>query len=237
MKYIELEREEAEKIYNSIENDTTILDDTYFSQLDNEYTKIRNTIMSWLTEHPVTKNYDFDLFFAIKLYDFFSDKTYPDFNEAIASNYGFWRYICLKVVPDIIIERHGMIKEYFYAKNVRLYIPTLWWYIEMCYQGSPELTYDCLKDKSTDYILQIVERPGRDGMFLDVSRLIIYYLSKLPEEVVSKKYNDQTLLRRVVIQNTAKNLNYNMAIEGKVKEYVIGLFKSCGVEVNDYGIE
>lgn len=237
MKYIELEREEAEKIYNSIENGTTILDDTYFSQLDNEYTKIRNTIMSWLTEHPVTKNYDFDLFFAIKLYDFFSDKTYPDFNEAIASNYGFWRYICLKVVPDIIIERHGTIKEYFYAKNVRLYIPTLWWYIEMCYQGSPELTYDCLKDKSTDYILQIVERPGRDGMFLDVSRLIIYYLSKLPEEVVSKKYNDQTLLRRVVIQNTAKNLNYNMAIEGKVKEYVIGLFKSCGVEVNDYGIE
>lgn len=237
MKYIELDRNDAEKLYNSIENGSVIVDETYFSQLDNEYKKIRNTILSWLNEHPVTKNYDFDLFFAIKLYEYFSNKNFPDFNEAIASNYGFWRYICLKVVPDIIIERHGMIKEYFYAKNVRLYISTLWWYIEMCYQGDPNLTYECLKDKSTDYILQIVERPGRDGMFLEVSRLIVHYMSMLPDDVTSRKYNGQTLLRRIVIQNTAKNSNYNMVIEDKVKEYVVDLFRSCGVEVNDYGIE
>lgn len=237
MKYIELDREESQKIFDSICDGTIVLDESFFSQLDCEYSKIRKTIMDWFNEYPIAKNYDFDLFFAIKLYDYFSNKNFPDFNEAIASNYGFWRYICLKVIPDVIIERHGLIKEYFYAKNVRLYIPTLWWYIEMCYQGSLESTYKCLKDKSTDYILQIVERPGRDGMFLEVSRLIIYYLSNLPEEIVIKKYNDQSLLRRVVIQNTAKNSNYNMSIEGKVKEYVIGLFKSCGVEVEKYGIK
>ncbi len=237
MKYLELERDEAQKIFDSIENNSIELNGDYFSTLDSEYLKIRNNILSWLTEHPITKNYDFDLFFALKLHDYFNEKNFADFNEAIASNYGFWRYICLKVIPDIIKERHGLIKEYFYAKNVRLYISTLWWYIEMCYQGDYSKTYDCLKDKSTDYILQIVERPGRDGMFLEVSRLIVYYLSKLPEEVVNQKYNKQTLLRRVVIQNTAKNSSYNMALEGKVKEYVIGLFKSCGVEVQEYGIE
>ena len=107
----------------------------------------------------------------------------------------------------------------------------------MCYQGNYEQTYQCLKNKSTDYILQIVERPGRDGMFLDVSRLIVYYLSKLPDEIVNKKYNNQTLLRRIAIQNTAKNSNYNLIFENKADEYVKGLFSSCGVEVDDYGIK
>ncbi len=237
MKYYELEKDEAQKIFDSIANNSIELNEDYFSKLDNEYTKIRTTILSWLVEHPITKDYDFDLFFALKLHDYFSNTYFSDFNEAIASNYGFWRYICLKVIPDVIIERHGLIKEYFYAKNVRLYISTLWWYIEMCFQGDYLKTYDCLKDKSTDYILQIVERPGRNGMFIEVSRLIVYYLSKLPEDVVNKKYNKQTLLRRVVIQNTAKNSNYNMVLEGKVREYVVGLFKSCGVEVQEYATE
>jgi hypothetical protein len=237
MKYYELEKDEAQRLFDSISNKKTELNEEYFSKLDSEYTKIRNKILSWCIERPITKDYEFDLFLALKLHEFFSVENFPDFNEAIASNYGFWRYICLMVIPDVIIERHGLIKEYFYAKNVRLYISTLWWFIEMCFQGDYLKTYDCLKDKSTDYILQIVERPGRSGMFIDVSRLIIYYLSKLPEDVVNKQYNKQTLLRRVVIQNTAKNTSYNMVLEGKVKEYVIGLFRSCGVEVQEYGIE
>ncbi len=104
----------------------------------------------------------------------------------------------------------------------------------MCYQGSIEKTYDCLKDKSTDYILQIVERPGRDGMFIEVSRLIVHYLSILPEEITSKEYDGQSLLRRVMIQNTARGTNYNMIFDNKADEYVKNIFSSCGVEVSKY---
>lgn len=237
MKYYELKRQDAQKIYEDIVNGTVVINDNFFAKLDNDYKKIRKEILSWIEKNPVVKNYDFDLRFAIMIHEYFSEKNFEEFNEAIASNYGFWRFICLKVIPDIINERHGYVKEYFYDKNVRLYISTLWWYIEMCYQGNYEQTYQCLKKRSTDYILQIVERPGRDGMFLDVSRLIVYYLSKLPDEIVNKKYNNQTLLRRIAIQNTAKSSNYNLIFENKADEYVKGLFSSCGVEVDDYGIK
>lgn len=234
MKFYELEREEAQKIFESFVDGKIKIDENYFSNLDESYLEMRKTILSWLSEHPLTKNYDFDLFLALKLYSYFNNGILEGFNESIASNYGFWRYVCIKVVPDIIIERHGLIKEYFYAKNVRLYIPTLWWYIEMCYQGSVDKTYECLKDKSTDYILQIVERPGRDGMFLEVSRLIVHYLSILPDGVVSAECGGQTLLRRVMIQNTARGSNYNMILDNKADEYVRSIFLSCGVEVKDY---
>ncbi len=234
MKFYELEREEAQKIFDSFADGKIKIDENYFSNLDESYLEMRKTILSWLSEHPLTKNYDFDLFLALKLYSYFNNENLEGFNESIASNYGFWRYVCIKVVPDIIIERHGLIKEYFYAKNVRLYIPTLWWYIEMCYQGSVDKTYECLKDKSTDYILQIVERPGRDGMFLEVSRLIVHYLSILPDDVVSAECGGQTLLRRVMIQNTARGSNYNMILDNKADEYVQSIFSSCCVEVKDY---
>lgn len=234
MKFYELEREEAQKTFESFVDGKIKIDEAYFSNLDESYLGMRKTILSWLSEHPLTKNYDFDLFMALKLYSYFNSGNLEGFNESIASNYGFWRYVCIKVVPDIIIERHGLIKEYFYAKNVRLYIPTLWWYIEMCYQGSVDKTYECLKDKSTDYILQIVERPGRDGMFLEVSRLIVHYLSILPDDVVSAECGGQTLLRRVMIQNTARGSNYNMILDNKADEYVRSIFSSCGVEVKDY---
>lgn len=234
MKFYELEREDAQKIFESISEGKITIDDNYFSNLDASYLEMRKIILSWFLEHPITKNYDFDLFFALKLYSYFNPKNLDGFSESVASNYGFWRYICLKVIPDVIIQRHGLVKEYFYAKNVRLYVSTLWWYIEMCYQGSVEKTYDCLKDKSTDYILQIVERPGRDGMFIEVSRLIVHYLSILPDEITSKEYDGQSLLRRVMIQNTARGANYNMIFDNKADEYVKNIFSSCGVEVKKY---
>ncbi len=236
MRFRELENEKARLIYESLENGTVLIDDAFFVDLDEDYKKIRADLLSWITANPIEKNYAFDLKFAIKLHNYFSKENMEGFGESVASNYAFWRYICLKVMPDVIRDRHGFVKEYFYAKGVRLYASTLWWYVEMCYQGSDEETYECLKRMSTDYILQIVERPGRDGMFLEVSRRIAYYLAKLPEEVVSRQYNNQTLLRRVAIQNTAKGPNYNLVLDDKVDEYVVGLFKSCGVEVSEYGL-
>ena len=201
-----------------------------FDALDSDYQKIRNDILT-ITPNPISKSYEFDLLFGIKLYEYFTNNTMFEFNEALASNYDFWRYICLAVVPDIIEARHGLIESYFYDKNVRMYIPTLWWYINMAYQGDLEDTYEALKGFSTDFILQLVERPGRDGMYLEVTRLLFKYISKLDIKIINEKKNGQTLLRRLLIQHTAKVNNYNLIIEGKEEEYVKSLFSSCGVEV------
>lgn len=237
MKYLELDREKSKNIFEAIQSKKIdVFNNDYYQSLDNSYLKIRETILSWLKEKPITKSYEFDLYLAIKLHKYFSKQNFEGFNESIASNYDFWRYLCLKVVPDIIIERHGVVKEYFYAKNVRLYLSTLWWYIEMGYQGDYETTSNCLMNLSTDYIQGIVERPGRDGIYIDVSRYIVYYLSQLPTDVVNKKINNRILLRRIAIQNTARSANYNLVLDGKTKQYVIELFRVCGVEVNKYGI-
>lgn len=228
MKIIELNREEAKHDFDKLcSNGIT---EYYFSSLDSDYQKIRNGLLS-IVPKPIQKTYEFDLMFGIKIYEYFNEKNIPEFNEAVASNYGFWRYICLKVIPDIIIERHGFVDTYFYEKNVRIYIPTLWWFIEMSYQGDLETTYNCLKRFSTDYILQFVERPGRDGMYIDVVRSIFKYLSKLPDSIIKEKKGGQILVRRLLIQHTAKNSNFNLVVEGQIDEYVKGLFSSCGVEV------
>ena len=209
---------------------TAILAIEYFDDLDVDYKKLRCDLLN-IVPKPIEKNYEFDLEFGIRIYEYFNNVESLNFNEAVASNYDFWRYICLKVIPDVIEKRHGFVETYYYSKNVRMYIPTLWWYIEIGYQGDIKSTYNCLKSFSTDYIVQFVERPGREGLYIEVIRRIFYYLAKLPKEVINDKKGNQTLIRRLLIQHTAKNANYNLVVEGKIDEYVKELYKSCGVEV------
>ena len=121
--------------------------------------------------------------------------------------------------------------SYFYEKNVRIYLSTLWWYIHLTYQGDTQATYEILKDLNTDYILQLVERPGKNGVYLEITRCIVKFISKLSESDRNKKFNGANLFRRVLIQNTAKVDNYNLLLDGKVEKYVAGLFESCNVTV------
>lgn len=233
MKYEELTKEEAKKIYDEVVihiNNNDYMK-TYFDNLDEDYKRIRNDILEFLETSPIMLNYDFDLRFALEIYEYFNKKIFVENKEILASNYAFWRYICLKVFPDVVYKRHGLQVEYYYEKNVRLYFSTLWWYIEMAYQGNREKTYLALKNFTTDYILQLVERPGREGMYLEVSRGITKYLATLPSKVINEKYEDKNLIRRLLIQKTASEQNFNLIIEGKSDEYVKLLFKNCGVEV------
>jgi hypothetical protein len=200
----------------------------FSANLDVEYQNLRKDLVE--LAGTVTQSYDYDLNFGIKLYEYFS--KIDGFNESIASDYDFWRYLSIKVVTDIVEKRHGLVPSYYYEKNVRIYLSTLWWYIHLTYQGNMEDTYNCLKDLNTDYILQLVERPGKNGVYLDIMRCIIKYISKLPESERNKKFNGANLFRRVMIQNTAKVDNYNLLFDGKVERYVVDLFESCNVSVD-----
>ena len=198
-----------------------------FSYLDIEYQKLRAALVNMAGN--IVANYDYDLNFGIRLYEFFN--RIEGFNESVASDYDFWRYISIKVVPDIVEKRHGLVPSYFYEKNVRIYLSTLWWYIHLTYQGNMQSTYECLKDLNTDYILQLVERPGRNGVYLEIMRCIIKFISKVPENERNKKLNGANLFRRIMIQNTARVDNYNLLFDGKVERYVASLFELCNVNV------
>ena len=104
----------------------------------------------------------------------------------------------------------------------------------MSYQNSIEETEMVLSKLTTDYIMNLVERTGRSGFYLEVCREIMKTFSILPKSIINKKVNGANLFRRVLIQNTAKADNYNLVIENNAKEYVRSLFKSCKVEVEEY---
>lgn len=226
-----ISREDAKGIFDGFVELGEIPTDHYL-KLNREYLYIRTSLLEIENSVIDKDGYSKDLLFAMKIYDFFN--RIKGFNSTVASDYGFWRYICLKVVPDIIMRRHGFVPEYFYEKNVRIYIPTMWWYVHMSYQGNDSDTFKALEKLNTDYIMQIVERPGRGGFYLEVTREIMKAITSLPTAVVNKKVNNVNLFRRIMIQNTAKTENYNLTVEGKTKEYVESLFKACNVEIENY---
>lgn len=222
MKIIELNKEEAKNTFLTFKSS---FDESYFKSLDYEYTQIRNDLINIFYNCKKYSDYKLDLEFATSIYEYFNSK--PWFNENVASNYDFWRYLSIKVVPDIINERHGLVASYFYEKNVRIYLSTMWWYIHMSYQGDIETTKSCLEKLNTDYILQFVERPGREGTYIEITREIINRISKLPKEVLNKKVGNANLFRRILIQNTARIENYNLILENNAKKYVDNLLQSC----------
>lgn len=211
---------------------------SHFDSLNNDYKQLRDDLNSLFKTSRVFKDndkldeYKTDLSFALKLYDYLNSKSW--FNDTIASNYNFWSYLSINVVPDIVEERHGDNASYYYEKNVRIYLSTMWWYINMSYQGDINDTKVTLENLNTDCILQLVERPGRDGTYITVSRTIMKYFGKIPKRQLSEKVDGKTLLRRVMIQNTSQIENYNLVFDGEEDLYVKNLFKACKVDLDIY---
>ncbi len=227
-----LSRDEASQKFCYYDSLGSIPEST-FETLDPSYIKIRKDLLNFerlaAREDSIYKR---DLTFACFLYEYLNKQDY--FNDTVANNLGFWYYLCLMVVPDIIKRRHGLVENYYYGKSGRIYLQAMRLYIHMSFQEDMETTRKSLEKLSTDYILQMAERTGRDGFYVEVYREIIRIITILPSQIVNKKINGANLFRRVLIQNTAKTNVYNLLVENKVKEYVKNLFKSCKVEVSDY---
>lgn len=219
---------EGEKYFKTLQNGMPTGKEIE-ERLSKDYKQIRKAFSQ--IDITSSKNpYEIDLEVGLAAYTYFKKQDW--FNESIASDYDFWRYICLEVVPDLIADRHGLAdssRDYFYNKNVRLYIPTMYWFYEMSYFDSPEKTKEMLSALNTDYIMNLVERPGR-GIYLEVSREIMRVICLVGEKERNKKLNDANLFRRVMIQNTARIENYNLVFENNAKEYVKQLFIACGVD-------
>ena len=224
-------RDEAKALYEKYVEYSAV-PSAFLDKLDDDYLDIRKVLLTFEACLVEKEGYEFDLPFAMRIYDFFN--AFDWFNETVASNYGFWRYICLCVVPDLILRRCGWNAKNFYEKTTRMYVPRLWWYVHMSFQGTSDYTEQVLLHLNTDFIMNLVERTGRSGFYLEVSREIMRTLSQLPKSVINQKINGANLFRRVLIQNTAKANNYNLVIENNAKEYVLSLFKACKVEVHDY---
>jgi hypothetical protein len=195
---------------------------------DMEYADIRSDLISAYSETLKQLNnnkiqgheYSFDIALGMKLYDILSVKNH--FSVRDASNDGIWRYISIKVVPDIVFARWGINPSRFWRESRRIWLKTLWWYIYLSWQGSVEETLMILRDNTTDQIVQLVERPGSNGYRVELYRQIMQYYGNLPAEM---KKGNLLMFRRVMKLNTARLRVVEPALlQGGEKQYVKELF-------------
>lgn len=253
---------EAKNIIDSIDN----LNDTEFTDLvrhwalfdvpDTNYADIYQDVRKEvidvfkqaLNDNDNRVTYNLDLRVGIKLYEMLN----PDdgFNVIAANDDDIWRYISVKVMPDITFLRYPnlttdveIIKDYipgysvridtekdsarlkkkrFYSHTRRIWLKTLWWYIHLGWQGSSIQTYDVLINNGTNIISHFIERPGR-GYREGLFRSMLYAYSLLPEQ-------KDKIFRAAAKLNLAKCISLEPALtEGGESAYAIRLFE----EVND----
>ena len=161
-------------------------------------------------------SYLIDYIFGLKLYRLLNES----YNMSIrtASTEGVWRYLSLCVVPDVIDLRYGIDHpDRFWKKPKRLWFRVLWWYIHLSWQGDEESTKKVLKDNSTDEILQLVDRCGRDGYRVELYREIMKRYSLLDPGIRRK----EGAFRKIMVMNTAKVQAVEPAlVDGGEEKYV-----------------
>lgn len=155
--------------YDTIENDPSY----------SEYRRVLLQAFQYaLIETEGKMTYLLDLRVGICLYQLMP--LGKDFSLIDANNDNIWRYISVKVMPDITYLRYpdpakGDIRinsKRFYRGTRRIWLKTLWWYIHLSWQGSPETTFEVLKDNATDNINKLIETPGK-GYRLSLYRQIM----------------------------------------------------------------
>lgn len=163
--------------------------------------------------------YKFDCYFGRELFKIFNIEKYK-IREREASNDDLWRYIQVKIVPEIINYRwKGNITPRIYAQSNRLYLKTLWWYYYLSYNTSIDHTCELLlyPSNTTDTIVALVERSGKKGYRVDLYREIM--------KQKSENALDIDEFRKLMVLNSAKIKNINPSlttngVEGYVKELV-----------------
>ena len=140
----------------------------------------------------------------------------------LAATEGVWRFLSVKVVPDIIALRYG--KDHpdrFWKKPKRLWLRVIWWYIYLSWQGDEKSTADVLKNNSTDEIAQLVDRCGRGGYRVSLYR---EFMKKYSELDVSER-REKDIFRKTMKLNTARVQVIEPAlVDGGERQYVDDLY-------------
>lgn len=95
-------------------------------EVEGDYLKIRKDIQEFnqkvRSECPdsiAKKDYYIDAHIGILLYDYLW--RVPGFNLRAAANDDFWRYLSIKVIPDVVAERWGYDNEsHYWSKPARI---------------------------------------------------------------------------------------------------------------------
>ncbi|MCE7785401.1 DUF6339 family protein [Staphylococcus xylosus] len=189
-----------------------------FNELRQKLLKARDDIFLEYQLDSVEKlDYKFDLLFGVRLFEILNANI--AFYNRDAMNDDLWRYLSIKIIPDIVHSRWGFNEDHYFKTSRRIWLKTIWWYVNLSWMGNIKDTYKLLMNNTTDTILQLVERPG------------IGYNVEMYRELM-KQYNEYSdssrqLFRRVLKLNTARLLTTSPElVEGGIPQYVDDLFKA-----------
>ena len=223
MAYKTLRLEKIKEIYQQYLANANINE----ADLDSNYQELRKLCVEEYNKleeeskklSDASKKYYIDLNFGFFIYEYL--KGQKDFTAKYESNYDFWRYFAVCVIPDLVAKRWNADKsDHFYSKPTAIYPFQIYWYINLSWQGNKVDTEKVLKDNLEDQILQLVDRPSSIGVNLDLYRRIMYKLSLIAPN------KRQKVFRAVMMKNTAKLVTIRPELyDGGINAYVDMLYQ------------
>ena len=223
-----LTREQSQNAYQRIKENCDFSSNDWSNQLESDYLIIRNYLVE---EYNKLKNlgykdYKLDYKFSLLFYDYFRQKEWM--TDRTAADYGFWRYIALIVIPDLVFDRFGADDDkHYYTKGLRIWPYTLYWYTHLAWQGNVESTNIILSSSRccSDTILNLVERPGRNGTYISLYRSIMFnFVNCNPTKAV----DNIKLFRSIMKLALAKPLVIDPDLcSGGASEYAKEIVQEC----------
>ncbi len=183
-------------------------------------------------------SYTTDVLLGLKLYAWLATESW--FSVRIASDPGFWRYLTVVAVPNLVNERWGTKPtQRYYEKSTRIYLSSLWWYVHLSWRGTVAATQDLLLSPimTSDTLLNLVERVGPFGIYVDTMRTVMFYYSRLKREIMigTRKASAREIFRAVMKLHMAKAFTVNPHFfSGGQDGYVKTLFKEAGIDESDF---
>jgi hypothetical protein len=209
-----ISRSVAEGAYNKFISDVTsdIEDSPLRSELRAPLNALTDRLMSGTRENEVDREV------GLELHRILPEKR---IGLACAADPGFWRYLSVFVIPDIVHKRWGDAPDHYWRMNRRIWLKSVWWFVYLCRQKDEQSTRNILEQMKTDEILNLVERPGPKGYRVDLYREI---MKQLPD--YRKRSSRPDLFRVVMKLNTARILSTEPSLsEGGIAMYVKKLYE------------
>lgn len=215
--------------------------------LDKDYDALRSDLISLFrtvqkkAADNGVKNQDYytDAQFGILLYIYLKKQSW--FSLRLAADDGFWRYLSLKVIPDVVAIRWGKDNEsHYWSMPRRVWLKQIWWYIYLSWNKDEPTTRTIIESPncSTDTILNFVERTGKKGTCVDAYRWIIRFYTIIPSDALSaynKNRKSDVLFRVVMKLNTARMMVAEpFFCEGGCEGYAKQLFIDAGFDIDTF---
>lgn len=229
---------EAEEVMRSANGRTSVLSQGLTQEYKNLKLALQSkffNLSSQIEKQRINdkKKYQIDYNFGLILYETLFQVFGEDFSMRVISNNDFWIYLSVRVIPNIVAERWGIDNHTrFYEMDRRIWLSNLWWYVHLSWQGKLEDTKKILEVMNTDTILNLVERPSREGYDTTLSRSIMkhYYLWRKNKH---KDQGNRDVFRLLLVQNTFYLKTIEPGSFKHIDDYVKFLFKSIGEEIEE----